>query len=54
MAPEAERRRERLRGCRPEDEERPAQDVLARIPWERRKPDAERMTAEQFLGAIVG
>lgn len=49
-----ERRRPSLAGCPPADAERPAQDVLARIPWERRRPDPERMTAEQFLGSIVG
>jgi hypothetical protein len=43
-----------LRGCSEPDAARPARELLGRIPWEQRRPDPERMTAEQFLGSIVG
>jgi len=50
----AQRRRPALVGLSEERARRPASQVLARVPWDGRKVDPERMSAARFLGALPG
>jgi len=47
-------RERRLRGCTESEARKPAGELLSRLPWERQRPDPQRMSAEQFLGVLPG